>query len=64
MAEELWDVERIGREIRPDEPLNPNAVRKEMSRAGIRVKHGYPRRLVMAYLKRRKGRGYRTDLKD
>lgn len=62
MAMEIWDIERVARELNPDTPLTPGGARKEMSRAGIKVIHGYPARLVRAYLRNRRGRGFRSDL--
>lgn len=62
MDDELWDAERVGRELNESHPLTPAAARKEMTRAGIRSLHGYPAELVRRYRARRKGRGHRTDL--
>jgi hypothetical protein len=66
MEEEIWDAQRVGQELSndPDKPVSPGGVRSAMKRGGIRAVHGYPKRAVLAYLSRRKGRGYRSDLKD
>lgn len=62
--DELWDSERVGKELNPDAPLTPGSVRSAMKRGGIRAVHGYPAALVRRYIALRRGRGYRTDLKD
>jgi hypothetical protein len=46
--ETLWTNERIGRELNPDKPLRPGAVRMAMHRAGIKSVRVYPADQVRA----------------
>ena len=63
--DELWDAERVGEYLNPDDPLKAASARKEMQRANIRSQHGYPAKLVRAYKRlKRRGRGYRSDLEQ
>jgi len=62
--DELWTSERVGYELNPDAPLTPGSVRSAMKRGGVRAVHGYWRSHVEALIRLRRGRGYRTDLKD
>jgi hypothetical protein len=65
MADEIWDIDRIAREIGGTfSPVTPASARKEMARAKIKAIRGYPAQLVRDYLSTRKGQGHRTDLEE